>query len=55
MKSGIAEPFEADADVRWRDWQARGAEDDRRRVVMMRRLSVVVSVGLALWLLVQLV
>jgi hypothetical protein len=55
MTIGMAAPPEADVDVRWRDWQARGAADDRRRAVMMGGLSVAVAIGLALWLLVQLV
>jgi hypothetical protein len=55
MTIGTAVPPDADVDVRWRDWQARGAAADRRSAVMMRSVSVVVSIGLAVWLLVQLV
>lgn len=46
---------DAEADIRWREWQARGADGDRRRGVAMGRLSILVSIGLAFWLLVQLV
>jgi hypothetical protein len=44
---------DADADIRWRDWQARGADGDRRRAATMWKLSVTVSLALALWLMTQ--
>jgi hypothetical protein len=55
MTSHAALAPDAEADIRWREWQVRGAEGDRRRVATMRRLSVLVSIGLAVWLFVQLI
>jgi hypothetical protein len=45
---------DTDADSRWRNWQARGAEDDRRTGKRMRRLMLVIVVGLVMWFVVQL-
>ncbi len=42
------------ADIRWRNWQARGAEGDRRTAKRMRRLMLVAVVGLLMWFVVQL-
>jgi hypothetical protein len=44
---------DAEADIRWRDWQARGADGDRRRAATMWKLSVIVTLALALWLMTQ--
>jgi hypothetical protein len=55
MTNHIALTADADANVRWREWQARGAEADRRRAATMSGLTVLVSVGLTFWLFVQLV
>ena len=46
---------DADADIRWRDWQARGAEGDRRRAAIMGRLMVLIAIALTVWLFGQLV
>ncbi len=46
---------DADADARWRAWQARGAVADRRRTTHVRRLMAVIALALSVWLLVQLV
>jgi hypothetical protein len=46
---------DADADRRWREWQARGAEGDRRTVTRMRTLMLVIAAGLAAWFALQLV
>jgi hypothetical protein len=43
-----------DTDNRWREWQTRGAEDDRRTAKRMRGLMVLVAAGLLVWLAVQL-
>jgi hypothetical protein len=55
MITAVAPVLETEADVRWREWQARGDEADRRRAVTMARLITVVSIGLAVALLVQLI
>jgi hypothetical protein len=41
----------AEADIRWRAWQAQGAAADRRRAAVMGRVVVVIAIGLAIWLL----
>jgi hypothetical protein len=46
---------DAEADIRWRDWQARGAAGDRRREVRMGGLTLLIALGLGIWLFVQLV
>lgn len=43
-----------EADLRWRNWQARGAAHDRRTAVRMRYLMVVIVAALIVWSLVQL-
>jgi hypothetical protein len=46
---------ETDADVRWREWQARGAASDLRTATATRRFLLVGAAALAVWVLVQLV
>jgi hypothetical protein len=55
MTNHIAITADADADIRWRAWQARGAEGDRRSAATMGGLTVLVSIGVAFWLFIQLV
>jgi hypothetical protein len=45
---------DAAADRRWHEWQARGAEADRRTATSMRILMFGVATSLAIWLAVQL-
>ena len=47
----VAEP---DADLRWRNWQARGAEDDRRTAKRMRAVLMLIAAALVVWFVVQL-
>lgn len=42
------------AEMRWRDWQARGAANDRRRATRMRKLTLLIVASLVMWFLVQL-
>ena len=44
---------DADAERRWRNWTARGAESDRRTAKTMRRVVWVIVVTYAVWLVVQ--
>jgi hypothetical protein len=44
---------DADAETRWLDWKARGAESDRRTAKTMRGLVFVIIVAYAMWLFVQ--
>jgi hypothetical protein len=43
-----------EADVRWRDWQARGAASDRRTAARMRNVMLAIVAALDLWFVVQL-
>ena len=42
------------ADVRWRDWQARGAASDRRTAARMRTVLFLIVAALIVWFVVQL-
>jgi hypothetical protein len=44
---------DADADRQWREWQARGAESDRKTAVRMRTLMLIIAAALAAWFAVQ--
>jgi hypothetical protein len=43
---------DAEAELRWRNWQARGAKADRRTAKRMRRLTLLIAVALVVWLIV---
>jgi hypothetical protein len=43
-----------EADIRWRDWQARGATGDRRTAARMRRVMLLIVGALIVWFVVQL-
>jgi len=45
---------DVEADVRWRDWQARGAASDRRTAARMRKVMLLVVTALMVWFVVQL-
>jgi hypothetical protein len=45
---------DAGLDIRWRDWQARGAASDRRTAARMRTLVLVTIVAFIVWFVVQL-
>ena len=49
MTTRLATVPEFDADVRWREWKARGAESDRRTAKRMGRLMLVLAAGLVAW------
>jgi hypothetical protein len=38
-----------EADIRWRNWQARGAVNDRRTAARMRNVILVIVVALIVW------
>ena len=42
------------ADIRWRDWQARGAASDRRSAASMRKVLLLIVAALIAWFVVQL-
>jgi hypothetical protein len=41
-------------ETRWRDWQARGAANDRRTATRMRLLLLLIVAALIVWFLAQL-
>ena len=41
-------------DIRWRDWQARGAASDRRTGARMRKVMLFIVAALVVWFVVQL-
>ena len=45
---------DADAEIRWRDWQARGAASDRRTAARMRIVLFLIVAALIVWFVVQL-
>jgi len=46
---------ETEAELRWRNWQARGAEGDRQTAKRMRGLMILIAAVFAVWFVVQLV
>jgi hypothetical protein len=54
MTSHIAIIPDTEADIRWRNWQARGAASDRRTATRMRTLILFLFAALIVWLVVQL-
>ena len=54
MTSHTAVTTDAEADIRWRDWQARGAANDRRTAARMRTVMLVIVAALLVWFVVQL-
>ena len=54
MTGQAATVAHTEADIRWRNWQARGAEGDRRTAKRMRGLMLVIAAGLLMWFVVQL-
>ena len=45
---------DVEADIRWRDWQARGAASDRRTAARMRKVMLLIVAALIVWFFVQL-
>lgn len=54
MTNIVASTAASDADIRWRNWQARGAESDRRTAARMRKVMLLLVAGLVIAFLVQL-
>jgi hypothetical protein len=54
MTNHVAIISATEADIRWRDWQARGDASDRRTATRIRRLMLLIVVALAVWFVVQL-
>ena len=45
---------DVEADIRWRDWQARGAASDRRTAARMRKVMLLIVGALIAWFVVLL-
>jgi hypothetical protein len=54
MTNQVAIAPDAESDIRWRDWQARGAESDRRTASRMGKLMRLIATALAVWFFAQL-
>lgn len=54
MTSLVATVRESEADTRWRNWQRRGTERDRRTAARMRNMMLLIVAALGVWYIVQL-
>jgi len=54
MTDRAASVTDAEAGLRWRNWQARGAEGDRRMAKRMRGLLILIVAAFLVWSVVQL-
>jgi len=54
MTNLVATVAQSEADIRWRHWQARGAESDRRTATRMRNAMLLIVAALMVWFIVQL-
>lgn len=54
MTNLVATITESEADIRWRNWQARGVESDRRAATRMRNLMLLIVAALVVSFFVQL-
>ena len=45
---------DVEAEIRWREWQARGAASDQRAAASMRRVMLLAAAVIALWFAVRL-
>jgi hypothetical protein len=51
--AAVVAAFDPAAEARWRAWQARGAELDRGRTVMIFRGAVLALLAIVVWLFVR--
>lgn len=54
MTNLVATVAESEADSRWRSWQTRGTESDRRTAARMRNVMLLIVAALVVWFVVQL-
>jgi hypothetical protein len=45
---------DVEAEIRWRDWQARGAASDRRTAARMSKVMLLIVTALIVWFVVRL-
>ena len=55
MTSSVATVLDADGELRWREWQARGAKSDRRTARRMWTVMLLIAAVLVIWLTVLLI
>jgi hypothetical protein len=46
----LAQAPDAEMEREWQTWKARGVKADRRRAVAMGRVSSVIAIALAVWI-----
>ena len=54
MTNPAALVSDSGAEIRWREWQARGVTNDRRTAKNMRRMVFLLAAGCLAWFVVQL-
>ena len=54
MTNQTAVVSDAEADIRWRAWRARGAASDRRTAARMRKVMLLIIAALVVWFVLQL-
>ena len=54
MTTQAAVILDVGPDIRWREWQARGAANDRRSATKMRNVVRLIVAALIVWFVVQL-
>jgi hypothetical protein len=53
--AATAADADAEAQLRWRNWEARGTENDRRRGKTIRALMILLAAAFLLWFALQVV
>ena len=54
MRGRGARVAEAASNAHWRDWQSNGQDPERRRMLMLRTVCVLLAVALTAWAFAQL-
>jgi hypothetical protein len=54
MTNHSAVVIDVEADIRWRDWQARGAASDGRTAARMRKVMLLIVAASIVWFVVRL-
>jgi hypothetical protein len=52
--TAVIPEVDGDADLRWREWQARGAASDRREAARARIVMLLIAAAVGAWFVVQL-
>jgi hypothetical protein len=54
MRARVVTQDEAASNAHWRDWKSNDDDGERRRMLMLRTVGVVIAVALSVWAFVQL-